>query len=254
MQTKNDAASRIEQVLVRELLKGEYPLGSRMPTVRELAERFEVNATTVQRALARLEATGLVTARQGSGIHVEDPALSGEVSLAPALLATELDDPATGKQTLQEFLDVRRGLMTSLMVEHRESLIAGGATLMAAAVDLESVPDGDVAGKLAADATFARAVVKLAGDNMIVAWLYNTALRMQRQVPYLAEAYYADSAALRRYNLAVIQVLVTQSDPGEMWVSLNRILREMDAGIVERFEARLKQAAEEKEGDTDGTV
>jgi DNA-binding FadR family transcriptional regulator len=250
VQTKNDAATRIERVLVRELLKGEYPLGSRMPTVRDLAERFEVNVATVQRALARLETTGLVTARQGSGIHVEDPALSGEVSLAPTLLALETDDPVTSKRTLQEFLDVRRGLMTSLMVEHRDSILAGGATLMAAAVRLEQLAESDLEGKLDADAAFARLFVKLAGDNMIVAWLYNTALRMQRQVPHLAEAYYADSASLRRSNLAIIQVLMSQPDPAQLWVELNRILREMDTGIVERFEARLRAVRDTPNGDT----
>ncbi|MCA9578261.1 MAG: GntR family transcriptional regulator [Polyangiales bacterium] len=248
---KNDVASRIEQVLVRELLQGAYPMGTRMPTVRELAERFDVNVTTVQRALARLEATGLVTARQGSGIHVEDPALTGEITLAPALLEAALHDSAARRRILQDFLDVRRALMTTMMIEHRDAIIAAGATLVGAAIELESVADDDIDGKLSADAAFSRLMVKLAGDNMTVAWLYNTALRMLRQVPFLAEAYYADSAALRRHNLAIIQALVaTRESRGELWEELNRILVEMDHGIVERFETLLQTIRDSEDGDT----
>ena len=95
------------------------------------------------------------------------------------------------------------------------------------------------------------AMVKLAGDNMTVAWLYNTALRMLRQVPFLAEAYYADSAALRRHNLAIIQALVaTRESRGELWEELNRILVEMDHGIVERFETLLQTIRDSEDGDT----
>ena len=43
-----------EQLTLR-ILKGEYPPGSKLPTVRELANQAGVNPNTMQRALAALE-------------------------------------------------------------------------------------------------------------------------------------------------------------------------------------------------------
>lgn len=42
------------------VLAGEYPPGSRVPSVRELASRANVNPNTVQRALMELEREGLL--------------------------------------------------------------------------------------------------------------------------------------------------------------------------------------------------
>jgi GntR family transcriptional regulator, transcriptional repressor for pyruvate dehydrogenase complex len=44
--------------------------GDAMPTVRVLAQRFEVTAPTIREALRRLEATDAVRLRHGSGIYV----------------------------------------------------------------------------------------------------------------------------------------------------------------------------------------
>ena len=64
-------------------------------------------------------------------------------------------------------------------------------------------------------------------------------------------AFYADSAALRRHNLAIIQALVaTRESRGELWEELNRILVEMDHGIVERFETLLQTIRDSEDGDT----
>lgn len=227
---------------MQEILRGQYPMGSRMPTVRELAERFDVNVATVQRALARLEATGLVTARQGSGIHVEDPAASAEVSIAPAFLQAALREPALRQRVLKDFLDLRRGLMTAMLIEHRSAIIGAGATLLGVAIEHGNAPDADIEAKLEVDEAFLRALLNVTGDNTFLAWLANTAVRMLRQVPHLAEAYFIDSDALRRANLAILHTLLTHTDPGQLWVGLNAVFRDMDTAILERFEATIAAA------------
>ena len=95
-QTRNTAA-RIERSLTTAVLRGEFATGARLPTVRALAKTFDVNPATVQRALAGLEHSGLVTAHQGSGIVVNDPELSGDVSLMPAWLEA-LADQRSGRR------------------------------------------------------------------------------------------------------------------------------------------------------------
>ncbi|MGX1169494.1 DNA-binding FadR family transcriptional regulator [Bradyrhizobium sp. USDA 372] len=53
---------------------GEYAVGSRLPTERELAEQLKVSRPTVREALIALEVEGRVRIRVGSGIYVTEPA------------------------------------------------------------------------------------------------------------------------------------------------------------------------------------
>jgi DNA-binding FadR family transcriptional regulator len=56
---------------LRELInKGEFPVGGRLPTERELAERLGVSRPSVREALIALEVEGLVRIQVGSGIYV----------------------------------------------------------------------------------------------------------------------------------------------------------------------------------------
>ena len=56
----------IDQLTLR-ILKGEYAPGDRLPGVREPAAQAGVNPTTMQRAMAQLEADGLATGSRTSG-------------------------------------------------------------------------------------------------------------------------------------------------------------------------------------------
>jgi DNA-binding FadR family transcriptional regulator len=68
---------------------GEYGVGSRLPTERDLAEQLKVSRPTVREALIALEVEGRVRIRVGSGIYVSEPP-----ALAPLLPATsEIEGP-----------------------------------------------------------------------------------------------------------------------------------------------------------------
>lgn len=62
-----------EQLTLR-ILKGEYPPGERLPTVRELAAQAGVNPNTMQRALAQLESDGLAVGSRTAGRTVTEDA------------------------------------------------------------------------------------------------------------------------------------------------------------------------------------
>ena len=74
MTTSTAGAKKLYQqvaaALASAVTAGEYPVGSRLPSERDLAEKFGVSRPTVREAMIALEIRGLVEARHGSGIYV----------------------------------------------------------------------------------------------------------------------------------------------------------------------------------------
>lgn len=73
-----EIADRIRERIVR----GEYPPGKRIPSIRHVAETFACNKLTVQKAFERLIGEGLLETIVGSGTYVTYPAAihpAGEV-------------------------------------------------------------------------------------------------------------------------------------------------------------------------------
>lgn len=67
---------QLTEQLTERIVSGLYPLGSRIPSVRELAAQAGVNPNTMQRALAQLEADGLVVTNRTAGRTVTEDSQS----------------------------------------------------------------------------------------------------------------------------------------------------------------------------------
>lgn len=63
---------QLHRRLALRIATGIYPLGGRVPPVRELAAEAGVNPNTMQRALAQLEADGLVCSNRTAGRSVTE--------------------------------------------------------------------------------------------------------------------------------------------------------------------------------------
>ncbi|MEK8128073.1 FadR/GntR family transcriptional regulator [Paenibacillus filicis] len=89
------------QYLEGQIRSGHYPLGSKLPTVVDLAAGFEVGRSTVREALSGLKAMGLVDIRHGGGTYVSEvlPQSPGEPG------ATDFFRP---NESLKEVLEVRK--------------------------------------------------------------------------------------------------------------------------------------------------
>lgn len=66
-------AQLIEQLELR-ICSGTYALGSKLPSVRDLADEAAVNPNTMQRALVKLEEDGLLHAQRTSGRYITEDA------------------------------------------------------------------------------------------------------------------------------------------------------------------------------------
>ena len=64
--------AQLQEQLTLRIIAGTYPLGSRLPSVRELAAEAGVNPNTMQRALSSLEGSGLGAANRTAGRFVTE--------------------------------------------------------------------------------------------------------------------------------------------------------------------------------------
>ena len=61
---------KLARIYGRRLSRGHYPVGSRLPPERNIAEKYGVSRTIVREALLMLELQGTVDIRRGSGVYV----------------------------------------------------------------------------------------------------------------------------------------------------------------------------------------
>ncbi|MCC6646920.1 MAG: GntR family transcriptional regulator [Polyangiaceae bacterium] len=222
----------IERALSLDILRGRYAAGSRLPTVRELAATHEVNPATIQRVVARLETRGLIVARQGSGLCVQDPLVAGDVGLLPLWLVALEERPAEARRLLEGVLELRRLIAVRLIVRHRRALSARQDELSAAALGLLDAAALDVAARAAADIAFARKLVEICGEPVALA-VFNTLARAVEESPALASAMFASPAENVRAMRAVLSALAQRREGLARVVDTE--LAAQDARTVTRF-------------------
>lgn len=70
---------------------GQFPVGSRLPTERELAVQLGISRPTVREALIALEVDGFIRIRVGSGIYVLPPPVERGLPASPPAIAGPFD-------------------------------------------------------------------------------------------------------------------------------------------------------------------
>lgn len=70
LQSDRPIYSQLMELIELKICSGFYPPGSKIPSVRELAQEASVNPNTMQRALSTLESDGLLISNRTSGRFV----------------------------------------------------------------------------------------------------------------------------------------------------------------------------------------
>ena len=73
--------TQIKELLHKRILSGEYAVGARLPSERELAERYDVSRMTARQALRALALEGLTYSIVGKGTFVSVPKINQELRL-----------------------------------------------------------------------------------------------------------------------------------------------------------------------------
>lgn len=93
----------VAEQIIAAIKRGDYPVGSKLPSENELAERMGVSRPTIREALSALTAVGLIESKPGSGNYVRGPSealerelfllIEDEASCIEIMEARELLEP-----------------------------------------------------------------------------------------------------------------------------------------------------------------
>lgn len=72
LKTDRPIYTQLLELIQIRIMNGTYPLGSKLPSVRELATEASVNPNTMQKALVELEQRGFVFSQRTSGRFVTE--------------------------------------------------------------------------------------------------------------------------------------------------------------------------------------
>ena len=90
MKPTSIGVDEVQEILLDRILTGEYPVGSRLPSCRALANDLGSNSSTVDRAIGRLASRGRVRTVPRRGAFVEP--LTGEEADARSIVSSQLED------------------------------------------------------------------------------------------------------------------------------------------------------------------
>ncbi len=85
------ASGHLPEEIARELERrigaSEFPIGSKLPSERELSVEYAVSRPVVREALSQLKLEGMIEARAGSGVYVVDKSGMKAFRVQPGLIA-----------------------------------------------------------------------------------------------------------------------------------------------------------------------
>ncbi len=202
--------------LRRAILRGELPVGSRLPPERRLAEQLGVNRVTVRTALQRLASAGLVSVRQGQGYTVRDYRRSGGPELLGVLAELAGEGPALAR-VVADLLLVRRQLAAAVLGRLAASRPDPAPLGPAVAAFAAAVDGGESPAALAACEAEILAVLLSLTDSPVLGVCLNPIRLVLAELPVLVEAMFREPA----HNAAGWQaVLAWLADPDPTGVGL----------------------------------
>ncbi|HEY2751204.1 FadR/GntR family transcriptional regulator [Phenylobacterium sp.] len=124
---------KVAQDLSQKIAAGQYAVGQRLPSERDLAQAYEVSRPTIREAIIALELDGLVEVRLGSGVYVTARlprgGQAGEMDVGPfelleARRAIEGESAALAAALISdEELEELRRLVAEMQAENARNVV-----------------------------------------------------------------------------------------------------------------------------------
>ena len=204
---------------------GEYSIGSRLPSERELAERFSVSRPTIREAVIALEAKGRVSVKTGSGVYVVEPSVEF-TGLAKSVSPFELIESRV-------FIEGEAAALAAVLIT--ESQLAELEKALEA-MALENV-EGDPA-SVVADRKF-HSIISEATNNRVLSMLISQLWDVQEELDNIRIAHQAvcmkDDARRLAEHRAIFDAMV-ENDPNKARVAMRNHFSRMLTALHETIE------------------
>jgi len=161
---RRQVVERISSSLRKAILKGRFQPGDPLPSERDLAERYDVNRSSIREAIRRLEAWGLVRVRHGGATRVSEFFLNAGSGLVPPLfeLGTRMDPGI-----LRDLHDIRGMLLGWCAERAARAAQPGAVARLERLAEALAVPDATAAARQELDYDFFQELVALSGNRLL---------------------------------------------------------------------------------------
>jgi GntR family transcriptional repressor for pyruvate dehydrogenase complex len=205
---------QIGDKISKEIMSGIYPVGSRLPAERDLADRFGVSRPTIREAMIALEMQDVVASRHGSGIYV--------IGL-PGMIAPELDVGAFELAEARRLVEGETAALAATMIDEE-----GLKALENCLIEMGSSDENTA---VAADREFHLSIARATGNGALISTI--TTLWDMRDRSPLARRIFSRSKNLSlkpriEEHRGIVDAL-RAGDPG----AARRAMRDHLDGVIE---------------------
>jgi DNA-binding FadR family transcriptional regulator len=161
------AQQRTADALRSQILSGRWAAGQRLPPERELCVQLGVSRLTLRGALTTLASEGLVRARQGSGIEVQDFQRCGAIDLFTWLLSLPTEYNERSAELFAEIARERRLLALDVLMRAAERASEQEVRDLERIAAAQALRVGDPAAYLAGDCEYQRKLIRISGSTAV---------------------------------------------------------------------------------------
>ena len=195
----------VVETLRSSILSGDYPIGSRLPAERMLADELGVNRLTLRSAISFLQSQGLVEPQHGRGVVVQDFRAKGSL-----VLMSYINDPVQ----LENTFALRKVLAAQALADACDQATSRDINLLKSIAkaqekraqgDLDDIPfwEGDL--------EFMRALV-LASNNLALRLVFNSFSKIIKAHYQIVEESLSNRVSACNSYFAII-ALIRNRDP-----------------------------------------
>ncbi|WP_067570477.1 GntR family transcriptional regulator [Nocardia acidivorans] len=238
--------------LARRVASGQYAPGGLMPSVRQVADEFDLNRATAQLILGRLESYGFVDAHRGKGFVIRDVRAAGGVDVYRRLFRLSMPEPEVAAEMFGNIVEEERGIALEALLAYTASDRTVDPIDLKADIDeLETLARGtdpDPHRMLRIELNLLRRLLTALGHGMQRAVL-NSIGEMILEVPEAVDAYFAVSPDLHVLVWrALVAVWDSEGGPSAAQLALFEDLFGLyHQKVVARFEELVGTADEARE-------
>jgi GntR family transcriptional repressor for pyruvate dehydrogenase complex len=197
-------SKEVSEKLIKQILDGTYPAGSKLPTEREMAEQFHVARHIVREALKRVETLRLVKIRQGSGAMVQDFTTTGGLELVDLFLVKE--DGRVDKAFLKDVIEFHMFTTIQAVKLAAQRITSKEVQELKALVKEHAKYAHDITKRAPITLEISQLVVK-ATRNTYIRLLFNTLNRTTSAFAQIFEIPVPDDINLQSYLERVVEAL-----------------------------------------------